>query len=579
MDYDLCVIGSGAGGGPVAASVAEAGYRVVVLEKGPWFAEKDFLKDEIVQCRRPTFWPRREDEPQIEETKSAAIAGSGGPLTNKFWNGVLVGGSSVLMSGFFMRQKPDDFKPLTTYGPIPGADVADWPIDYDDLEPYYDRVEREVGVSGRVLPDLPPAINDRRSSPDLPQPPTKEHPFASLLDTTCRKLGLHSIPLPRAVLSQDMGTRKACDYNGYCGSYGCTTGAKGSSLSAFISRAVATGRCDVRSQAMVFNLRSDASGRVREAQYFDRTGKVQKVKAKIFVVACQSIETARLLLNSTGPRHPRGLANRSGLVGRNLLFSSFGAGWGDFRHADYAKNTIFMRRLRSEEPFVNRIVQDFYCYDPADPRRRNAGTLQTDESRRGLVKGGTLNFLLMHPNPINAAETQAFWDQYGGRPTTAPLWGQRLKDRLAAYFTQVTHLKFEVFGEWLPSPSSFVTVEPGVKDRWGLPVARVRAFNHERSLASVRVLTGQGLDILRAAGASDVRAVADYGGPSTNLIAGSCRFGDDPERSVLNRDCRAHDVPNLYVTDGSFMPSAGAIPFTFTIYANALRVADRILGR
>jgi choline dehydrogenase-like flavoprotein len=144
---------------------------------------------------------------------------------------------------------------------------------------------------------------------------------------------------------------------------------------------------------------------------------------------------------------------------------------------------------------------------------------------------------------------------------------------------RVRHLKFEAFAEWLPHRDSRVEVDATVRDRWGLPVARIRAFNHPVGLDTVRVLVDQGVRVLRAAGAVNPRPVRGFGGPSTNLMAGTCRFGEDPRTSVLDRDCRAHEVENLWVTDASFLPSGGSVPYTFTIYANALRVAARLRER
>jgi choline dehydrogenase-like flavoprotein len=188
----------------------------------------------------------------------------------------------------------------------------------------------------------------------------------------------------------------------------------------------------------------------------------------------------------------------------------------------------------------------------------------------------------MHPNPIQNAETVAFSDRLPGEeiaPGDPPLWGRALKERLAWWFLRVRHLKFEVFAEWLPHRDSRIELDRSVKDRFGLPVARIRAFNHPVGLETVRVLVEQGVRVLRAAGARHPRPVRGFGGPSTNLMAGTCRFGDDPRTSVLDRDCRAHEVENLWVTDGSFLPSGGSVPYTFTIYANALRVAARLRER
>ena len=463
---------------------------------------------------------------------------------------------------------PYDFRARSIYGPVPGAEVADWPFQYDELEPWYDRVEKLVGVSGTLRP-MPAGLTDRRSSPAFPLPPTREHPFAGKIDETCRSLGLHPYRLPRAVLPGDFAGRGACDYNGYCGSCVCTTGAKGSALASWIPRALEHG-AEIRPRAMVRSLVTDASGKkIVAAEYIDREGRTQRVEARAFVVACQAIESARLLLNSRSRAHPRGLANESGQVGRNLIFSTFAMGWGEMHHADQADGGAW---LLSDEPFINRMVLDYYWFDPADPQRRNAGTTAP---ARGMRKGGTLNFLRMHPNPIGASELVAF----GTDPSPVPLWGDALKKKLDFWLHDMTAIKFEVFGEWLPGPHSSVTLDPQVKDKWGLPVARIQADNHPISRRNAAMLVGEGKRIVGKMGARNVRTVRHFGGPSVNLQAGTCRAGDDPKTSVLDRDCKAHGVENLYVTDGSFMPSAGCVPFTFTIYANALRVAEVVRKR
>jgi choline dehydrogenase-like flavoprotein len=552
-DFDVCVIGSGAGAGPVALTLSEAGHSVVVLEKGPWLTEQDFYKDELACCRRSVYTPQLADEQHVIEDLDSAGEWVGEATSESgwdFWNGNCVGGSSNFMSGFFHRLKPEDFRLLSEFGPVAGANIADWPISYQDLEPWYTRVESEVGISGRVV-DHP--LAEPRSTRNFPYPPTQEHPIAGRIDSACRQLGLHPVPTPRAILSRAREQRRSCEYSGYCGSYGCSSGAKGSARAALLDRAVATGRCQIRPHAKVYRLISDAKGRVAAAEYFDAGGETQKVDAKLFVVACQAIETSRLLLSSPGPRHANGLGNNAGQVGRNLLFSAGGSGSGDFVYAGMSDGEAAALKVRG--PFVNRALQDWYFLD--------------DEVFGGRAKGGTVDFLLRHPNPIGKAMSVK-WDD-----DDRLLWGRPLQKKLKSVFTEAQTLRYEIFCDWLPTDNCFVSLDTGVRDKWQSPVARVRIGYHEHDLKVGRYINERALQVLEAMGARNVRSSVS-GSPPQNLVAGGCRFGENPATSVLDADCRAHDVDNLYLTDGSFMPTGGSVPYTWTIYANAFRVADKI---
>jgi choline dehydrogenase-like flavoprotein len=552
-DFDVCVIGSGAGGGPVALTLAEAGYSVVVLEKGPWLQAEDFYKDELACCRRSVYTPELSDEQHVIEDLDSAGDWVGEATSESgwdFWNGNCVGGSSNFMSGFFYRLKPEDFRLLSEFGPIGGANISDWPIAYEDLEPWYTRVETEVGISGRCV-DHP--LAEPRSTADFPYPPTQEHPVSSHISDACRKLGLHPLPTPRAILTKAKGGRRSCEYSGYCGSYGCSSGAKGGARAALLDRAVATGRCEIRPHSKVYKLASDAKGKVVAAEYFDAAGQIQKVAAKIFVLACQAIETSRLLLSSTGPKHANGLANRSGQVGKNLLFSAGGSGTGDF---DYARmSDAEAQAMKTRGPFVNRGLQDWYFIN--------------DKSLGGRIKGGTVDFLLRHPNPISKAMSEK-WDD-----DDRLVWGRPLQKHLKSLFMDSQYLRYEIFCDWLPTDNCFVDLDNSVRDKWQTPVAKVRIGYHEHDLKVGRYINEHAIRVLEKMGAQNIRSNIS-GSPPQNLVAGGCRFGKDPASSVLDPDCRAHDVDNLYVTDGSFMPTGGSVPYTWTIYANAFRVADRI---
>ncbi len=567
VNYDICIVGSGAGASPVAYSLAKAGANVLVLEKGPWLTEKEFFKDELAISIHDAYNPKLTDEQHVIEEEFHNEDGNSfwqGEATSDsgwtWWNGSVVGGSSNFMSGYFHRLKPIDFRLKTEFGAIEGANVADWPISYDELEPYYAMVEREVGVSGRVI-DHP---HQEPRSTDFPYPPVAELPMSSWIDKVASSIGYHAIPVPRAILSEPAMGRRSCEYSGYCSSYGCASGAKGSGRAALLNHAVATGNCTIRPNSKVHKIATDSKGEITGVHYYDSVGRKKSVSAKIYVVACQAVETSRLLLSSTGEKFPKGLANNSGQVGKNLLFSGGGTGRGDFLFNELNEKQV--NELKQVGPFINRALQDWYAI--ADKNFSGANV-------KGQAKGGTIDFLF-HQNPISRAiGTQWGVDEQGDDKL---LWGDALKQSMKDEFTTYKTLRFEVFNDWLPTDDCFVALDDEVTDKWGDPVAKVRIGYHEHDLEVGAYLAEKAEKLLSALGAKNISSsVSGY--PATNLMAGGCRFGDDPKTSVLNKNCQAHEVDNLYVTDGSFMPTGGSVPYTFTIYANAFRVGEHIKHR
>ena len=286
--YDVVIIGSGASGGAVAYTLSKAGYKVAVLEKGRLIDRKEFSKDELAYCRRDLVTPSLFDEYHTIEHKIDGewVATPTYESGWSFWNGNIVGGSTNLMSGMLHRMHPDDFRLKSKYGVIQGANVVDWPISYDELEPYYALTEALVGISGHVdeHPYEPP-----RSTPDFPQPPTKENVVVKLFDKSCRSLGVTPLVTPRAVLSKDMPGRNACYYSNFCGSYGCSSGAKGSSREALLKPALTTGNLTLMSNTYVKYLHAQSKDKVAYAVVVDTiTGKEKKIKGKIFVVDAQA---------------------------------------------------------------------------------------------------------------------------------------------------------------------------------------------------------------------------------------------------------------------------------------------------
>ncbi len=539
-EVDVVVVGSGAGGAPVALQLARAGYRVVILEKGPAYDQRDFINDEIAHCRRNFFVPYPSEEPHV-----LVDARGKANRTNRGWTSCCVGGGTVHFSGFTYRLHPEDLKLRSMLGEVSGSTLADWPIAWEELLPYYERMEIELGVSGDARRN--PFETFRRP---LPLPPLPENGFARLLDQVTPGLGLHPYPTARSIPSRSWQGRSKCQLSFFCGSYGCEVGAKSSTLNAIIPKAVATGKCQVRPLSHVHALELNEQGQVAGVRYFDQRGNEHRLGAAVVVLACSPIETSRLMLLSKQKGHPDGLANEQGLVGRNLMFTGYGAAIAEYPHSDPRIGKIDWR-----QPFVNRSFQDYYWLD------RGKSTMR---------KGGTLNYLLPHANPISTSERYL-------QSRANPIWGKKLKDVLRNYYLETRELELEVFSETLPTLESRVTLDPQIKDKWGLPVSRFKEQPHPLDLELNRELVNKGMAIMDALKPKAMKATR-IGQTTPWLQAGTCRFGDDPKTSVLDRDCRAHSIPNLFVTDGSFMPTSSAIPNTLTVEANALRVADRIIA-
>lgn len=551
QNFDVCIVGSGVGGAPIAYELAAAGFRVVVLEKGKWHKESDFFKDENLGRHR-IFRSQFQDERHVLEEPNDDGSWSS-DTTSQFWGGNIVGGASNFMSAYFHRLKPQDFKLLSTYGAIDGANIADWPMSYDELEPYYAKVEQLVGVSGKVVshPHLEP-----RSTPDYPFPPTAEHPVAHRFDKACNKLGFHPLPMARGILSIPHNGRRSCEYSGYCGSYGCHSGAKASARAALLDLAVKNGQCQVITQAKVYRLNTNEQGNVTSAAYFDDEGRPQQITAKVFVVACYAIESARLLLASTSQKHPKGIGNQHDQVGKNLHCCAGGTGHGVFKLDKLTPGEA--QQLKMRGPFFNRALQDWY-------------EINDKRIAEQPIKGGTLDFVFDPPSPTSEANSLKWQD--GNL-----LWGSKLKQRIKSHFTQSKDFKFEVFCDWLPNDDCYVSLAENELDKWQQPVAKVKAGFHPHDIKVAQYLVDKGVEVMKAMGADEAWGNV-FTSPTSNLVAGGCRFGLDPKSSVLDKNCKVHDVDNLYVSDGSFMPNGGSVTPTMTIYANAFRVADQIIQR
>jgi choline dehydrogenase-like flavoprotein len=531
---DFVIIGSGSAGGILARELSVAGFDVVVLEQGKYRRTEEFTHDELAIAFNHEYvgGPRGGDAQTFRHDASQEATVADFPPA---YYARMVGGSSVHFSANFWRLRPVDFHERSLLGAIGGADLADWPVSYEELEPYYTRVDWEIGVSGAPGPFDPP-----RSRP-YPLPPMPVKSSGVLLERGARKLGLHPQVAPVAILSQPFNGRPGCVHCGFCMGFGCEMAAKSSTLVTMIPQAEATGRCEIRPESTVHRLETGEDGRVREVLYYDAEGHERAQRAKAVIVAANGAETPRLLLMSASAQHPDGLANGSGYVGRNLMFNAHSGthAWFDEPLHDY------------KSVQCSRIVHDFYESDP----------------KRGFYGGGAID-----ARPFLSASPMLF--ALTAMPPELPRWGAEYKQALAHNFTRNMFLAASATS--LAMPSNNITLDPAHQDRFGRPALRVTYRDHPDDLAMVSFLQDWAVEIAEAAGAAKVWRNPVQPETIGAHLLGTCRMGDDPERSVVDRFHRSHEVPNLFICDGSSMVTSGRGQPTMTIMALAFRAAQHI---
>jgi choline dehydrogenase-like flavoprotein len=530
---DFVVVGSGAAGGVIARELSVAGFSVVVLEQGPRLSAADFEHDELKYLLLHGITNGPDQNPQTfrQNLSDTAVRRQGGlnPLTYAR----IVGGSTTHFTANYWRFREIAFNERSVLGSIPGTGFADWPITYQELEPYYTRVDWEIGVSGvaGANPFEPP-----RSKP-YPMGPLPVKSSGVLLEKGARKLGLHPFPAPMAILSKPYRGRPACVSCGFCIGFGCEVMAKSSVLYTMIPEAEATGRCEVRPSSYVSRVESDERGRATGVAYFDSEKRTQFQKARAVILSANGSETPRLLLNSASARFPHGLANSSGFVGKYLMFNQQTAVHAVFEHE--------LNEYKSVQ--VTRVVHDFYDSDP----------------RRGFYGGGGIDGRI-GPQPTRWALAS------GG---SLPRWGAALKERLEAFPRSMVAA---AHGTSLPLEGNSISLDPSLKDAWGIPAMRVTYKDHPDDLANARFLVDRSVEIMQAAGAQKVWAEDVVAKTSSVHMMGTCRMGKDPAQSVTDAYHRAHDVPNLFICDGSSFVTSGRGQPTMTIQALAFRAAEHI---
>lgn len=526
---DVLVVGAGAAGAAVAWRLAGAGLRVVCLDQGDWVAPATLPPyDAAWELRRladfnpdPNVRQRPEDYP-VNDADSA--------YTPLMFNAV--GGSTLHWSGHFPRFHPSDFRVRALDG------VADdWPLDYAELAPYYELNDRLIGVSGLGGdPAQPPRA--ARQTPPLPL-----GPLGATLARGFDRLGWHWWPSDAAIISApydgygDDNGRRPCNLCGPC-DLGCPIGARSSADVTYWPAALRRG-VELRTRCRVREITVDERGRARGALYYDGGGRLREQRAPLVIVACNGVGTPRLLLNSRSRHHPDGLANRSGLVGKNLMY-----------HAYAVVAGVFPGELEGHRGPIGACIfsHEFYETDP----------------RRDFVRGYQLQ-VGRQSGPLTVA--------LGGLTARRVPWGRAHHAAFAARFGHLAYLG--VMGEDLPEERNEVALDPALVDAHGIPAPLVRYRLSDNSRRMLAHGVDRATEVLQAAGAGEVVVTNPLRQSGWHLL-GTCRMGDHPRASVVDRWGRAHDVPNLFIVDGSiFVTSAVGNPTT-TIQALALRGADYI---
>jgi len=541
--FDVCVIGTGAGGGVMIDALCAAGMRVVALERGARLETSQFLHNDELEnvVRDAVFSPHQLETYRFDE-KSPSETGRFSQIAH------CLGGTLTHWAAWSWRFRPDEFRVLSEEGPVEGASLADWPFGYDELAPFYERAEWDFGVAGEAKGNPFQASRGK----GYPNPAHPDRASSAAFRAGAAKLGYQPFAVPMAINSRPHAGRPQCLYGGACRSYGCPIHAKATTYSIHLPRALASGRLDLRTDAMVFEL-PVSKGRVTGARYLDAEGAEQEVRARQVVVAGGAIGTPHLLLLSKSGTFPEGLANGSGLVGRNLSF-----------HHHPSAVAVMPGEMRGFTGFEAHAAFD---------------DLHPSDAKRGFIRGGVVAELNTFTHqPIAWGLTAE------GIPPPYARWGGGLKQYLREF---PRTLLIAGICEELPVEENAVDLDPEVKDRFGLAVPRVTHRQHPNDLAMYRWYEQKLLEVAQAAGAEKAwlgripgihidERQAQKGNAHNH---GSCRMGDDPAKSVVDRWCRSHEVPNLWVVDGSVMPTNGGYNPTLTILANAYRVADHFVAK
>jgi choline dehydrogenase-like flavoprotein len=536
-DCDVTIIGAGAAGGIVAAVLAEAGFKVILLERGREFptgtSGRDHLRNQRLSLYGHNAGPEIKDNPRI------AVDGMGReqtvrPHENGYQNNAAcVGGGTRVYGAMAWRFVPKDFRMASTYGVPKGSSLADWPIGYDDLEPFYERAEWEIGVAGEGGADV--FAGERRRQ--YPLPPVTSNPQRIALERGAKAMGINTFPPPMLINTVPYNGRPACGRCGMCVGFACPTDGKNGTHNTMIPRALASGKCTLITGAMVKRIETDAGGQATGVEYF-ADDRLQRISARAVVCSAGAIESARLLLNSADNRNPHGLGNSFDQVGRHLQGHVYTGAFGVF---------------------------DEDMHDGFGPGVSIA-TTQFNHGNPGVIGGGLLvnEFVKL---PIIFVK----W----ALPPGMTRWGLAAKNYVRENYRRTVQVQGPI--QDIPNPEARVTVSADLRDRWGIPVALLSGTTHIESIRTADFLRKKAEQWLTASGAKRVWSYP----PQLSLTggqhqAGTCRMGDDPRQSVTDRWGMVHGYGNLLVMDASLHVTNGGFNPVLTIMALAFRNAEHL---
>ena len=547
-DFDAIVVGSGAGGGVAAVVLAEAGKSVLLLERGRALSFDEIGRDQLRNQRMAVYGhnagPDLDGNPRTIDADSFPI-----PVGVKLGkhrllrphepgcqnNAACIDSGTRVYAGQAWRYMPQDFRMASEYGLPEGSSLVDWPISYKDLLPYYENLEWEIGICGdhRAMTHLP-AYDKPYPMPALPLPHK-----SSVHKRGLEALGWKWLRVPRLINSAPYNDRPACVNCQHCVGYACPTEAKNGSHNTTIPRALRSGNCTVQTEVLVDILLCSEGGRVTGVSLLDSAGKRSAASADVVVLSCGAVETARLLLNSATRQEPTGIGNGGDQVGRHLQGHYYPGAVGLF----------------PEE-----------MWDGLGPGCSLA-TCEFNHGNDGIVGGGFLGDEdIMTPLTL--------WKRH--YPPDAPRWGMKAKRYMRDKFRRIS----DIIGptQEIPHPDARVTVNPAVKDRYGIPVVHLSGATHPETVRSATFMHERAKEWLRASGAIKVwgRKPPRYlsGGQHQ---AGTCQVGEDPATSVVDPSCRVHCHDNLFVADGSPHVTNGGFNPVETIMALAWRTAENIV--